>query len=232
MAIEKYGSTPNVTYRSALPPGYDKPRKLCSMVPWDLYITHWSMQATLPGRTGENSPGSILIPAGEDRQDFGNNNYLVLKCHTGAEMALDIMGLDLKECLPNNTPRPGRSSSWWEMGVFVPEGEEPTAAEIQAAKDRLIVWCIKQVEHGDMAFQQFKNAAAVPTIAKKAAQHLKVERDWAQGVGIGSQMIECPCCQNRIRPKAKKCQHCGERVAYNKDGVAYWPDDPARGKAS
>ncbi len=227
LASQQYGSVPNVMYRNALPPGFDMPKKLCSMVPWDLYVSHWSMQATLPGAVGDK-PGVLMIPAGEDKQDFGNNNFVVLKCHTGNTMALDIMGLDPKEVQEDNTPKPGRTSSWWEMGVFVPLGEDPTQEEIKAAKARFATWAAKQVEEGDMIFQQLKSVGAVPSIAKKAAKALRIEREWIQGVTPGTQMLDCPCCQNRIKPKARKCQFCGELIEYDQKGTPIWAGDPAR----
>lgn len=223
---DQYGSTPQVSVWNALPPGYDKPKKLCSMVPWDLYVSHYTGQGVLPGAKGD-VPGFLMVQPGEDRKDFGNNNYAVVRCYTGNTMALDIMGLDPKFVdEKTNTPREGKTSSWWEMGVFVPVGDEPTPAEIKAAQARLHAWARKQVELGDMEYGSRKNAALVPSLAKKAAQILRIEREWMLGTVEGSQMIDCPCCQNRIKPKAKKCSHCNELIGYDKEGHAYWATAP------
>lgn len=227
----QYGAEPVIVYEMALPPSELVPKKLCSVVPWDLSITHWSMQGSLPGaRDGQF--GFITVGPGVSKRDLGNNNHVAIVNIPPRAMALDLMGLDARRCDGRNVPEAGHTSNWWAMGVFVPAGMEPSEEELAAAKDRLHAWARTMVLHGDTEYSQYKTAAAVSSLAKKAAQILRIEREWSQDLTANSQFIDCPCCKNRIHPGARKCTECGELLAYDKGGKVYWVDDPARQASS
>ena len=221
----QFGAEPMVIYETALPPSDLVPKKLCSVVPWDLYITHWSMQGVLPA-AASGAVGSVVVGPGVSKRDLGNNQHVAIVNISPRVMALDLMGLEAGRCDNRNRPKTGHSSSWWEMGVFVPEGDEPTEEEVAAANARLRTWCTERVIHGDNQYAMTKNAGAVDALAKKAARILKVDREWAQDLTEGSGGIDCPCCRGRIRAGAKKCVHCNELVGYDKAGKPYWMSEP------
>lgn len=223
----QYGAEPVIVYEMALAPADLVPVKLCSVLPWDLSITHWSTQSELPGK-GKGKFGFIMVGPGTSKRDMGNNTHVAIVNITPRTMALDLMGLDARKCSNSNVPDAGHTSNWWEMGVFVPAGPEPTEQELVAADTRLKAWARTKVLQGDTQYSQYKTAAAVDTLAKRAAQILRIEREWSQDLTEGSQFIDCPCCKNRIHPGAKKCTECGELLGYDKTGGVFWVNDPAR----
>lgn len=225
---------PTTHYRVALPPDERKPVRLNSIVPWDLYISHWSMQATLPAAPEDMSrPGHLMIGPGQSKEDLGNNQQIVIEDIPARVMALDIMGLDASKCI-GLMPSQGNESSWWRMGVWVSMGE-PIPDEVMAARERFRAWARRKIVEGDSSYASTKNVAAVDPLAKRCAQILRVQREWAQDAVEGSQDVECPACAERIKPKAVKCRFCGEKIVRAPDGsmrIAKEPEAAPRARAA
>ena len=217
---------PTVHYRVALPPDDLKPVRLNSVVPWDLYISHWSFSGTLPGGSSDlTAVGSMIVGPGLSKEDFGNNQHMAIVDIPAHIMALDLMGLDPARC-DGLEPKPGTPPSWWDMGVFVSK-DAPTKEQVKLAAERFRKWAKRKVVEGDSVYAQTKNVAAVDSLAKKCAQILRVEREWSKDVIEGSQDIECPACAELIKPKAQICRHCGSKL-WNVDGTLRWDRGEAR----
>lgn len=92
------------------------------------------------------------------------------------------------------------------LGVFISKGQEPTAAELQGAQARLEKFYQWGVAEADKIWQQTRSVIMIPDWIKRAADHLKLDRDWKTNVQPN---FECPSCGQRHKAGLAICISCG-----------------------
>jgi hypothetical protein len=225
-------------------------------VPHVAFGTH----CTIPGRPAEGAPpqetweqkgkerflvkarnnryGFALCPPAVERQDMGQVHTLALLAISAKRTAMDVIGLAMEGIaeVPNQdgvleilTPAI-RTSELWSKGFFVPDGAEPTDAEIEAAEQRRQSYLVGVVEKADRAWNNSGGKSdQIHPDAIKAARWLNQERPWApMWSGKKLATVPCPICLDPIVVGQKKCAKCGEWIGYEEDGTAYGVNDPSR----
>lgn len=96
---------------------------------------------------------------------------------------------------------------WFDKGVFIAAGDEPTKAELKAAREKRDRWLRQQIGVGISEYNRRQQAIDVPSSAKLAAERFASRVPW---VAEASLMTQCPYCKLDVRPGAIKCQHCHE----------------------
>lgn len=92
------------------------------------------------------------------------------------------------------------------LGVFICKGPEPTAAEIKSANARLEKFYQWGVNEGDKIWQQTRMVILIPDWIKRAADYLKLDRDWKTNVQPN---LECPACGSKHKAGLAICMACG-----------------------
>jgi hypothetical protein len=92
------------------------------------------------------------------------------------------------------------------LGVFVAKGPVPTDAELRENQARLIKFYQWGVAEGDKLWQQTRMVILIPDWIKRAADYLKLDRDWKTNVQPN---LECPACGSRHKPNLAICSSCG-----------------------
>lgn len=92
------------------------------------------------------------------------------------------------------------------MGVFACHGPVPTEAELKNANKRLEKFYQWGVAEGDKIWQQTRMVILIPDWIKRAAEYLKLDRDWKTNVQPN---FECPGCGTHVNPKFAICATCG-----------------------
>jgi hypothetical protein len=92
------------------------------------------------------------------------------------------------------------------LGVFVCKGEQPTLGELKIANARLEKFYQWGVQEGDKIWQQTRMVILIPDWIKRAADYLKLDRDWKTNVQPN---LECPGCGTRHKPGLALCIACG-----------------------
>ncbi|HEV2386770.1 MAG TPA: zinc ribbon domain-containing protein [Candidatus Acidoferrales bacterium] len=93
-----------------------------------------------------------------------------------------------------------------DHGVFVAAGEEPTDAEIGAARQRLTEFYQRAVFDADQQWSRTHNFTVLSDIQRRAVKFLGLEREWAFKPET---MVECPACGTSVRPGVAVCRACG-----------------------
>jgi hypothetical protein len=115
----------------------------------------------------------------------------------GAEVAKEVVGTAAHKDQTANLTR-------W--GVFVAAGDEPTKAELDAAKTALTTSMVDLVAQADrIAMQGPLEAKNIGDHHRKAAAFLNQKRDWTQ---VSGQLDQCPACFESINPGSAVCKHC------------------------
>lgn len=208
--------TPETFFDTTLTPEQRKPAFIYSVYPVQAVITHGAQTIVVPPcEPGMRVAKSEPIGPGREIKDYGNDQKLVLESISSYDNALDAIGLTKARINSRGESIQARTSSdWWESGYFVPEGAEPTEAEIAAARSRLKAWAQRWLDKGDEAFSVDQKPARVDFRAKLAARILKVRRAWAEGHVETTDTIPCPSCRLPMVSGATKCSQCGDRFVY------------------
>jgi len=207
---------PEIFFDTTISEAQRKPVPICSVYPARAHIIHHGKTIVVPEcRDGDRCAMSAPIGSGTEEKDYGNDQRLVLESIPARDNALDAIGLTRERVNSRGERINARTTSeWWESGYFVPEGDEPTDAEIAAARTRLNEWARKWVLKGDDIFGTTQKASHVDFRAKLAARVLRVRRPWAEGTSEVQQKTLCPSCRNEINAGATKCPACGDRFTY------------------
>lgn len=207
---------PETFFDTTLSEAERKPVRICSVYPAKAYITHSGKIYTVPEcRDNMRVAMSEPVAAGTERKDYGNGQILVLESIPARDNALDAIGLGRERVNSRGEKITARTTSdWWESGYFVPTGDEPTDAEIAAARSRLNEWARKWVLKGDEIYGTTQKANQVDFRAKLAARVMRIRRPWAEGISEVQQKTLCPSCKNEINAGATKCPACGDRFVY------------------
>jgi hypothetical protein len=126
----------------------------------------------------------------------------------GRRIALEILGEGRNQ---------QKSHSRRKVGVFVAVGEEPTTAEISAAKAELTRYCAVQVGVMDQLWDRDRKLAYDvfrPETFGACAKVLGLtgkDKAWL-AQGTASNNIQCPACMTSVSPDAAFCFNCKEVV--------------------
>jgi hypothetical protein len=152
---------------------------------WTLVRTYGMYRIPAP-KAGEER-ATLVVTDRIDVVDMGDNRRLEVPIH--ARKIAEDLAADLGD-----------------YGVFVAEGQEPTAEEIASAKEHLIKVAKKLVFEGDQEWARSHNYRLLSDLHRRAVKHLGLEREWAYEPAA---MSECPVCGERIKPGVAVCRSCG-----------------------
>lgn len=114
------------------------------------------------------------------------------------------------------------------LGVFVSAGSVPTATELASADKRLEKFYQWGVAEGDKIWQQTRMVILIPDWIKRAADYLKLDRDWKTNVQPN---LECPGCGARHKQGLAMCAACGAVLDMEKARRIYPDRFPAAAPA-
>ena len=211
--IPATGHGPQVTLNEYIP---RVNHKLCSVFPRPFYFHDANGQYELPPCTRDMAYSYVWIQPGYDKHDLGEDKHISSLVIYAKDIAKDYAGI-----LSGATDRTDR-------GVFVPEGTEPTEAEIKVAREKLAKWAEATVRKADVMWSQSGKISDISDDAKLAAGFISVEREWAKDF-VAVEKIECPACGESMNKGAKihsvGQKGCGQRINYDETGKAVWADE-------
>ena len=177
---------------------------------------------------GERYSFTMVAVPGQEVMDFANATQAVFEALPTKDVALDIIGLR-RERVDETTNPPStiaaiRTSPYYEMGFFVPEGSEPTEAEISAAEARCRKFMLNALNVGDIEYANRKSPRDVPEPSRVAARFLGVDRDWSNASKPVVQK-DCPVCRKTQVPDgARICTECRSEIVWI-EGAPVWIKD-------
>lgn len=141
---------------------------------------------TIPAATPDGKPATVTVTDRNDVIDMGDNRRLELPIH--ARRIAEDLAADLGD-----------------FGVFVCEGNAPTAEEIEAANAKLLEIAKRLVFDGDQEWARSHNYRVISDLQRRAVKRLGLEREWAYEP---KPMADCPVCGERIKPGVAVCKSC------------------------
>lgn len=96
-----------------------------------------------------------------------------------------------------------------DRGCFsIPEGQEPTDAQLGEARNARKKWLSAKVQAGDNEYAKTRRVDLIPDYCKRAAAELGVKRpEWAF---VAPELHrECPACGETVKPNVAVCKSCG-----------------------
>jgi len=137
----------------------------------------------------------------------------------GRDLAQDILGTALGKDPTNDLTR---------LGVFLSLTPEPTDEQIDAARGRLHDRYGALAQEADRQYeinggQEVVNGIARSNIAPQhieAARALGLDKPWARK--ISTALVECPACEEMVKPGAAICSHC-EAILDEAKARKYFP---------
>ncbi len=115
-----------------------------------------------------------------------------------------ISARDIAEDLAREINADGGEASYF--GVFVCEGSEPTADELDEARERLETFYRTLVSSADKQWERTHNVIFISDLERRAARELKFEKEWSYEP---QQRIDCPACGEKLKPNVAVCRVCG-----------------------
>lgn len=201
----------------------NKKHKICSVYPVVVYLNggrHGNY--TLPPfdeewkRVHPECPAYsfVEIRPGVMHKDEGEGQFKAFHMYTARTMALDFIGVELTPVTDEATQEVTgyveqvNSRNLLDRGIFVPEGDAPTEAEIAQARSNLVTYFRSLIPIADeMWVSSNKRPKQIDNNARIAAKYLGIRREWAEVSGIAGR-LECPACGEFIKPGIAKCPHC------------------------
>ncbi len=89
-----------------------------------------------------------------------------------------------------------RTEKLAQKGCFVkPAGEEPTAEDIEKAREMRRAWLELLIGEGDKEFLSTKRVDQIPDVCKRAVRELGIKREWA--ASAPNRTVQCQACGQR-----------------------------------
>jgi hypothetical protein len=221
-------------YKDALTPSEKVRKKIVSVFPEPTYVPHHSGHRNIPGKGKGGRYAFIEVGPSVEQMDLGEGNNLALLSVSSDRTARDIIGLsdEGRDELTGKVLAPAvRDSDLFRQGLFVPEGDEPTEAELVAAEIRRETWMDLAILRGDRAWDVRNRLSDVPGEAILAARYRGITRPWF-GATTGTRQERyqdgCPACGAELFTNKKVCGGPAAHLVGWEEGVAYWKDDPDR----
>src|SRR5271168_2183719 len=98
-------------------------------------------------------------------------------------------------------------------GVFVAEGDVPTPAELEDARQRLEAFHRRLVDAADLEWARTKNPMFITDLERRAARLLGLEKPWLYNA---KPLNDCPVCAEKIKPGVAVCKSCGAILDHEK----------------
>jgi hypothetical protein len=114
-----------------------------------------------------------------------------------------ISARDIADDLAREINSDGGEGSYF--GVFVCEGDEPTADELAAARAQLNAFYRNLVAAADRQWERTHNVMFISDLERRAARELRLEKDWSYEPGA---RFDCPACGEKLRPGVAVCRVC------------------------
>ena len=176
---------------------------ICSVYPAPLRFHVQWFQGTLPALERGQKYAKLIVPPIPSAKEYGEGKKDIQLIKGAKQCAEELLAGD---------------DSYSLRGVFVPEGLEPTEAEIARAIAQRDEWWGKMIAKADNDYAQRKSTGDVDGNAKLAAAWLGVKREWSSVVDSRAQ---CPCCTEPIKVGSRKCGSCQEYITWD-GGVPTW----------
>lgn len=92
-----------------------------------------------------------------------------------------------------------------DHGLFVAEGDIPTDAELNVARERRLKFYKYKLQEGDREWAKAPKHENIDDVCKRAAKFLGEKRPWAYEVEAKQ---DCPFCGDRVRTNVALCPSC------------------------
>lgn len=151
-----------------------------------------------PCEPGEPHSISTNVPYITNDPVHIDMNQMAHRHDSGKKLALDIIGV-------GQFHTPGEDLTKW--GVFVAEGELPTAQELKKANQKFNKTCDELIREADTYWNQGpQHYVNITDMHRMAAFHRgQKEKPWARDIEVKS---NCSMCGEQISPIAAICPHC------------------------
>ena len=163
-----------------------------SLAPYVVGEAHHELgNLTIPARGKDEKYAKRVITDKVTTKDFGDarKEPVTIKAKDVAE---DIVGAH-------------RDPSLSLHGVFIAAGDEPTEAELNAAKKKMEAFYREAISKADSQWARKRDRREIPGHAFHAAEYFHLRKEWAIDM---SEMKPCPSCKELIQPDAIKCPKC------------------------
>jgi hypothetical protein len=91
------------------------------------------------------------------------------------------------------------------LGVFVCQGDVPTAEEIAGAQEKLDGFYRALVASADREWERSHSYLFIHDLQRRAAAQLGIEKEWHYQA---RETEECPGCGDRVKPGVAVCKSC------------------------
>lgn len=116
---------------------------------------------------------------------------------------IHISAAELAEDLCREINSDGGEDS--NFGVFVAEGNDPTADELDRGHDRLATFYRRLVAGADREWERSHSYLFINDVERRAAHYLGLEKEWFYQA---RETVECPACGEKIKPGVAVCKTC------------------------
>ena len=240
MAVKNKEYQPVTIYEDTLmTPERKKPHKVCNTWPAEFAIPHpTGPHYTIPAKPEDKRYAFLEVGPKPSTMDLGECRTLSLLNIPAKTLALDLIELSPagRDPITGKMMAPARvTSQFFERGLFVPEGDEPTDEELTAAETRRKRYMLEQIRRGDAAYARDHGSPVnVPGDARIAAEFLKIERPWAGSMEtvVSAAAMPCPIISTHtVNRGDKKCIVCNEWIGWDEKGQPFAANDPDRKRA-
>jgi hypothetical protein len=160
----------------------------------------WYIPACPEGKPFERAPQAVPGTFEDIYPHFGENEVYRSRAIPGEDIVQAILGTD----------RPQENITRW--GVFSSHNEEPTKAEINAAKQKLIPQLQQVLAKTDQYFASahaHERQSVYDDKNFRAARFLNVKKPW---LSEANEMTVCPFCTIAVSPTASICHGCHQVI--------------------
>lgn len=189
---------------------------------WILHRTHGTFVVagrSAPDRAQQGSASPEFDDAAAENSDAADNSgrtlppyaLTTIAARTGSidlgdkrTLEFPISARDIAEDLAREINADGGESSYF--GVFVCEGAEPTADELDEARERLEIFYRSLVNSADKQWERTHSVVFISDLERRAARELKFEKEWSYEP---QQRVDCPACGEKLKPNVAVCRVCG-----------------------
>jgi hypothetical protein len=159
---------------------------IASISDQDWYISRTHGVYHIPARQKGEAYAVVRIESRGDIIDLGDNRRMPFTI-AAREIAEDLLQ-DLQD-----------------HGVFVCEGERPSAEELATATARRDAFHQRLVTDGDTMWARGHSFREISDLHRRAAIALGIEREWAY---VPVKMSDCPACGEKVKPGVAVCRYC------------------------
>lgn len=176
------------------------------------FVPPGSRPANLPSHETKNARQEPLRPSsGQAGGTLPPYALTTIAARTGSidlgdkrTLEFPISARDIAEDLAREINADGGESSYF--GVFVCEGAEPTADELDEARERLEIFYRSLVNSADKQWERTHSVVFISDLERRAARELKFEKEWSYEP---QQRVDCPACGEKLKPNVAVCRVCG-----------------------